>query len=167
MESMLGDGHCDAGCNIVACQHDGNDCNAGHTSWLEKLKRTQASMASAPLHSKDTDVPLTLRLKLHPITVIIDDETGGTYARQVVDFDASWSDPRLFDIERNPALDVWATLVSLSTSQAKDALASAAVTENMAYFLFPSLSMSHEFDAASTPNGWTVALAPSLSNSTS
>ena len=94
MESMLDDDTCDPGCNVVECGHDRGDCGATSPTWLSKLGRTHASLAAAPPGSAGSAVPLSMRLKLMPITVLIDADTGETYARFQLRLAMAWGDAR-------------------------------------------------------------------------
>ena len=157
MQSMLGDGLCDEGCNIAACDHDHGDCYATHPSWVEKLRSTKEFMSFPP-----QDSTLQLKLKLYPMTVLIDSDTGETYTKIRLEIESHWLDSRLFEVKANPALDVWARLVSLAASQAGDAQARASVIENMQHFAFPALSITDEYAPTTSPEGWTVALSPDV-----
>lgn len=102
---------------------------------------------------------MRLRVKIKPITVMIDRDTGATYARMRLQMGMLWQDKRLLDRAANPALDVWARYLSLSTHQATNSEARAAVQARMARFLLPEVSVSDEHSKTASEE-WMVAINP-------
>ena len=119
LQQMLGDGHCDEGCNSVHCAHDADDCGANHQIWASKLAQTQSHLAETPPGGV---LPLRLHVHIFPITIIIDEATGTTLAKMRIEFNLLWRDERLLDRSTNPALDVWAKSLSLDANQVQRGL---------------------------------------------
>ena len=114
-------------------------------SWEAKLARTSTHTSEVP---PGGPMPLQLVVSLQSTTVMIDRDTGVTYARIPMQLEMRWRDARLLDRATNPALDVWARYLSLDTLQATLPAARATVQERMTRFLLPELGVSDEHSSS-------------------
>ena len=164
LQRMLGDGTCDPACNIVSCQHDGNDCPLQHSIWTTRLQSTPVSMSEAP-PSLSQLTPLTVHLEMDSVTILIDEDSGSTHAQLPLIVRMTWQDPRVLDESLNPARDVWAMRLSASRAQAQQPATLAEIQDNMALFYLPSVAVVPAF-RDTVRQQWSIAVNPSARNYT-